>query len=59
MFRRIQKYPEALRQFSKVQKKLPQDKSIYYERGIVYALMGNHELAIVDFNKALDLDPKF
>jgi tetratricopeptide (TPR) repeat protein len=21
--------------------------------------MGNHELAIVDFNKALDLDPKF
>lgn len=36
MYRRIGQYHDALRQFSKVQEKLPGDKSVYYGRGLVY-----------------------
>ena len=32
---------------------------VYYERGVVYQMMGNHELAIKDFEEALSKDNKF
>lgn len=37
--------------------RLPEDKSVYLERGLVYEDMGNHNFAINDFKKAIDLDP--
>ena len=42
MFRRIHKFTEALNQFSRVQKRLPNDKTVYFERGLVFQDMGNH-----------------
>jgi tetratricopeptide (TPR) repeat protein len=59
MFRRVHRYQDALRQFTKVQLKNPDDKMVYYERGVVYQMMGNHELAICDFEVALEKDSKF
>ena len=35
------------------------DKSIYIQRGLVYQDMGNHEHAIQDFRKAIDLDERY
>ena len=49
MHRQVHEYHEALKQFTKVQMKLPKDKTVYYERGLVYQMMGNHILAIGDF----------
>lgn len=36
--------------------KLPEDKTVYVERGLVYQDMGNHKYAIADFQKALEID---
>ena len=38
---------------------MPSDKTVYFERGVVYQLMGNHELAIKDFEQALEIEPKY
>lgn len=57
MFRRTGNFNEALNQFSKVMKQLPEDKTVYIERGLVYQDMGNHHMAIIDFQKAIDIDP--
>lgn len=59
MFRRIGRYHDALRQFTKVQEKLPKDKSVYFERGLVYQAMGNHQLAIEDFMRAIEIDKHY
>ena len=59
MFRKVRRFEDALRQFTKVQHKLPNDKTIYYERGVVYQEMENHELAIEDFKAALEIDGKY
>ena len=32
---------------------------MYYERGLAYQMMGNHELAIRDFQTAIKLDNKY
>ena len=37
--------------------KISGDKTVYIARGAVYSDMGNHKLAIDDFNKAIELDP--
>jgi len=50
MFRRIGEYESAMSQFTKVQEMTPADKNVYFERGVVYQLVGNHELAIQDLN---------
>jgi tetratricopeptide (TPR) repeat protein len=39
--------------------KLPRDKTVYIERGLVYQDMGNHSYAIEDFHKAAELDPQY
>ena len=39
--------------------KLPQDKTVYLERGLVYQDMGNHNYAIEDFHQAAELDPNY
>ena len=42
MYRRTEQFHDALQQFSKVQELLPNDKTIYIQRGLVYQDMGNH-----------------
>lgn len=46
MFRRTGNFNEAIRQFTRVMEKLPDDKTVYIERGLVYQDMGNHSYAI-------------
>ena len=53
MYRRTERFHEALQQFSRVQELLPNDKTIYIQRGLVYQDMGNHEYAIQDFRTAI------
>jgi len=36
MFRRTGNFNEAIRQFTRVMEKLPEDKTVYVERGLVY-----------------------
>ena len=36
---------------------MPKDKTVFIARGIVYQDMGNHRLAINDFNEAIMIDP--
>jgi lipoprotein NlpI len=36
--------------------KIPNDKTVYIARGVVYQDMGNHQLAIKDFNKSIEID---
>ena len=59
MHRRISQFHDSLRWFTKVIIRLPEDKTVYYERGICYQLMGNQKLAEQDFLKAIEIDPKF
>jgi len=59
MFRRINNFSEALRQFTRVQQKMNNDKTVYIQRGMVYQDMGNHNFAIKDFERALELDPVY
>lgn len=39
--------------------KLYEDATVYIERGLVYQDMGNHNYAIADFRKAIDIDEKY
>ena len=36
--------------------KIPTDKTVFIARGVVYQDMGNHQLAIKDFNKSIEID---
>jgi len=58
MFRKTAKFQEALNQFTKVMEQLPEDKTVYIERGLVYQCMGNHQMAIKDFSHATKIDGK-
>ena len=42
--------------FSDVETKLPNDKTVYIQRGLVFQDMKNHQAAIKDFQKAIELD---
>ena len=53
MFRRICEYTAALELFSRVLGLLPDDETVYIQRGLVYQDMGNNENAIKDFNEAI------
>jgi tetratricopeptide (TPR) repeat protein len=54
MYRRTHNFSDALRMFSKVESKLPNDKTVYIQRGLVFQDMKNHQAAIRDFEKAID-----
>ena len=53
MYRRIQEYTAALQLFTEVLNLLENDETVLIQRGLVYQDMGNHSLAIDDFNKAI------
>jgi len=57
MYHRINNFKDALKCFSKVLAKIADDKTVYIARGLAYQDMGNHQLAIKDFNAALVCDP--
>ena len=59
MFRRTNRFHEALRQFSKVEELLSGDKTVYIQRGLVYQDMGNHSFAIRDFQEAIEIDRQY
>ena len=46
-----------MKSFTKVLLKIPTDKVVYIARGVAHQDMGNHDLAIKDFNKSLEIDP--
>lgn len=58
MFHKTNRFQEALKCFGKVLMKIPNDKTVYITRGVVYQDMGNNNMAIKDFSKAIELDPK-
>ena len=39
-------------------KKIPSDKTVWIQRGLVYADLGNHVFATADFSQAIKLDPE-
>jgi tetratricopeptide (TPR) repeat protein len=41
---------------TKVIEQLPDDKTVYIERGLVFKDMGNHHFAIEDFQRAIEID---
>lgn len=56
MFHRLSQFQDALKCFSQVLEKIHDDQSIYIARGAVYQDMSNHQLAIKDFDKSIELD---
>jgi tetratricopeptide (TPR) repeat protein len=58
MYHKTNQFQEALKCFSKVLLKIPNDKTVYIARGVVYQDMGNHQLAIKDFNRSIEIDPE-
>ena len=42
-----------------MQELLPNDKTIYIQRGLVYQDMGNHQYAIQDFKTAIEIEPEY
>lgn len=59
MYHRTNKFHQALKCFSNVLQRLPDDKTVYIARGLVYQDMGNHQFAVDDFNKAIELKNNF
>ena len=57
MLEKIYNFHEALKQLSIMVDLLHDDKTVWIQRGLVYQEMGNHELAINDFEQAIELDP--
>eukprot|EP00347_Sterkiella_histriomuscorum_P006605 403352130 len=49
-------FQEGLKRLSNVVSKIPDDIEVYIQRGQVYQDMGNHQFAVKDFNKALELN---
>ena len=58
MYHRLNKFQDALKCFSKVLARISDDKTVYIARGVVYQDMGNHQLAIRDFNDSIKIDPE-
>lgn len=49
-------FHEALKQLTIMVNLLPNDKTIWIQRGLVYQDLGNHDLAIADFAEAIEID---
>ena len=58
MQQKSRNFQEALKAFSKVLSKTPNDKVVYIARGVAHQDMGNHAQAIKDFNQSLEIDPE-
>ncbi len=52
-------YESAVSSFTKYLNKYPNDKEVYYFRGLANRRLNNLDWAIADYNKAVELDPNF
>jgi tetratricopeptide (TPR) repeat protein len=52
-----EKYEQAIPLFNKYLSKYPNNKEVYYYRGLANRRLNNLEYAIADYNKSLELDP--
>ena len=57
MLEKIYNFHEALKQLTIMVNLLPDDKTVWIQRGLVYLDLGNYEKANLDFEKAIDIDP--
>lgn len=59
---RLGRYEEASREYTRalaVEKATPQvTAELYFDRGVAYQCAGKSDLALLDMNKAIELDPK-
>ena len=53
----LEKYYEAIAEYSKAIKLNPDDADAYYNRGIAYRKLGNYKDAIVDYSSAIKINP--
>ena len=56
MYQKIYKFAEALKELDKVIEERGDDKTVYNQRGRVFQDMGNHDKAVEDFSKAIELE---
>ena len=59
MMQKIYSFTDALKQLAKVIEMRGEDKTVWIQRGLVYQDMGNHDLAIEDFDKAIEKDTEY
>ena len=52
------KYDEALEKCNIAMQNYPNDYELYYWKGAIESNLGNHEIAVKDFDKAIELNPK-
>jgi anaphase-promoting complex subunit 3 len=54
----LERYEEALEVYLSLLQQVPKEAPIHIQIGKIYKRLGNVDLALKYFNKALDLDPK-
>ena len=61
MMRYTGKYKEALKKLNLLEELLGTegDISVFYQRGILFQLVGNHKKANADFKRVINLDPYY
>ena len=55
----LEKYNQAIEDFSQAIGLDPNNAEYYYKRGITYGNLNQHQRAIEDFNEAIRLNPKY
>jgi len=58
-YAKLNKYEQAIEDFSKAIELNPDDAEAYYNRGLAYAKLNEHEQAIEDYGKAIKLNPNY
>ena len=53
------RHDKAVEEFSKVIEMMPSSPVLYKDRGTAYRKLGEYELAVKDFEKAIELDKQF
>ncbi len=54
--RRDEKFAEAIKHYSASLAMFPDDFAVYFNRGLCYLRLGQYDLAVPDFQKAVELD---
>ena len=54
-----QRYDAAIQAFSSAIEIIPQDYQAYNYRGVAWALKENYEKALVDYDKAIEIRPRY
>jgi len=56
---KLERYNQAIEDFSQAIRLDPKNAQYYYKRGITYGNLNQHQRAIEDFNEAIRLNPKY